>query len=183
MQGWGGLRLALFCAMLLLMVTSKASFAQISEEGAQFTVTQNSDAVDANPGDGKCDADSAKAGDQCTLRAAIMESNEIQGNNIVLLPSGTFTLTLGGNEEESTRTGDLDILENLNLKGSGSDKTKIDGGLLDRVFDIKSTGQLATVVTISGITISNGEATSGKPFNSTGSCSAIPDCGGAIRCF
>ena len=167
--------------MLLLMVTSKASFAQISEEGAQFTVTQNSDAVDANPGDGKCDADSAKAGDQCTLRAAIMESNEIQGNNIVLLPSGTFTLTLGGNEEESTRTGDLDILENLNLKGSGSDKTKIDGGLLDRVFDIKSTGQLATVVTISGITISNGEATSGKPFNSTGSCSAIPDCGGAIR--
>ena len=49
--------LALFCAILLLMISSKASFAQISEEGAQFTVNQNSDAVDANPGDGKCDAD------------------------------------------------------------------------------------------------------------------------------
>lgn len=40
--------LALFCAILLLMISSKASFAQISEEGAQFTVNQNSDAVDAN---------------------------------------------------------------------------------------------------------------------------------------
>ena len=40
-----------------------------------FTVNTTSDADDVNPGDGICDSDSAASGSQCSLRAAMKESN------------------------------------------------------------------------------------------------------------
>ena len=43
------------------------------------------DAVDANPGDGVC----STAGDQCTLRAAIQETNALAGADSITLPAGT----------------------------------------------------------------------------------------------
>ena len=48
-----------------------------------FTVNRVADAPDADPADGKCDADRAKAGNQCTLRAAIEQANASPGRNTI----------------------------------------------------------------------------------------------------
>ena len=58
-----------------------------------FTVNKNTDAPDRNLGDGVCDS-SPKHGKQCTLRAAIQESNASGGPNVVAfaLPSTKRTI-------------------------------------------------------------------------------------------
>ncbi|MBV9469462.1 MAG: CSLREA domain-containing protein, partial [Abitibacteriaceae bacterium] len=47
--------------------------------GTAFVVNSTADTADANPGDGACDVDPATPGSQCTLRAAIQESNALPG--------------------------------------------------------------------------------------------------------
>ncbi len=56
------------------------------EEAGDFVVNTTSDESDANPGDGVCDVDLSKDGDQCTLRAAIEEVN-------LSKDTGTITVT------------------------------------------------------------------------------------------
>src|SRR5882762_10955183 len=60
---------------------------------ASFTVNTQSDTHDVNPGDGQC----ADADGNCSLRAAIEESNALPGFPpvVITLPSGTYVLTLG----------------------------------------------------------------------------------------
>ncbi|MFP5507210.1 MAG: hypothetical protein ACLGH6_13520, partial [Gammaproteobacteria bacterium] len=58
-----------------------------------YLVTETYDAVDAAPGDGLC----ADAGGRCTLRAAVQEGNAAAGEGIIVLPEGTYTLTIPGN--------------------------------------------------------------------------------------
>ena len=53
-------------------------------EAATFTVNATADAVDAIPGDGLCQT--ATPG-QCTLRAAIMETNALPGTHTII-PAG-----------------------------------------------------------------------------------------------
>ena len=61
----------IFLTALIVYLTSTSSTAM----AATFTVNNTLDTVDANPGNGVC-ADSLG---QCTLRAAIMESNALAG--------------------------------------------------------------------------------------------------------
>jgi hypothetical protein len=42
-----------------------------------------SDVADTNPGDGVCDADDARSGGQCTLRAAIQEADAAKGADTI----------------------------------------------------------------------------------------------------
>ncbi|MGD2113373.1 MAG: hypothetical protein PVI50_08305, partial [Gammaproteobacteria bacterium] len=116
-------------------------------QGAGFTVNDVTDAVDFNPGDGVCEATLA-TGD-CTLRAAIMETNALAGADTITLPAGTFTLTLGGVDERcdgavpctgtgvvgdpylpvitaDAGMGDLDITGDLTITGAGADQTLIE---------------------------------------------------------
>lgn len=62
-----------------------------------FTVNDFTDAVDDTPGDGICEV-TLGAGD-CTLRAAIMETNDLAGADTITLPAGVFELTLAGVDE------------------------------------------------------------------------------------
>lgn len=64
---------------------------------ADFIVNDTSDAVDINPGNGVCEA--TASGADCTLRAAIMESNALAGADTIALPAGTYNLTLTGVDE------------------------------------------------------------------------------------
>jgi len=89
-----------------------------------------------------------------SLRSAIMAANANPNSDTIDLPTGTFTLTFPGGNEDSDATGDLDIRGNLTIKGKGAGATIINGNNLDRVFEIFS-GK----VTISGVTIENGLAT------------------------
>jgi len=130
---------------------------------AGFTVNDTSDSIDALPGDGNC-ADSLG---RCTLRAAVMESNASTGAHTINVPAGTYTLTLGPADDEfnfdgaEEGFGDLDILNNdLTIVGAGAASTIIDGGAIDRVFDVNNFSAFgpAVNVTLQDLTIRNGNA-------------------------
>jgi len=116
---------------------------------AHFTVNSTKDAVDANPGDGIC----ATATGECTLRAAIQETNALPGADDIFVPGALYTLTIPGRGENAAATGDLDITDDLTIRGAGPQATIVDGGGLDRVFQIPA----VVNVTITDMTVQNGD--------------------------
>jgi CSLREA domain-containing protein len=100
----------------------------------------------------------------CSLREAIQAANTDAavdactpgiGADTVVLPPGTYTLSIAGAGEDANATGDLDITDDLILAGAGAAITTIDAAQLDRVFHIApNAGDM--VVEISGVTIRNG---------------------------
>ena len=115
-----------------------------------FTVNSLADTVDIDPGDGLAlDADG-----NTTLRAAIMETNALAGNDTIVVQPGTYVLSIAGTGEDGTLTGDLDIANNgsLTVASNGTDSTTIDADQIDRVFHVLSGADL----TIEGLTITNG---------------------------
>jgi CSLREA domain-containing protein len=117
-----------------------------------FQVNSTVDAVDAQPGDGKC----ATAAGQCTLRAAIQEANAHAGPDSIMLPAGTYTLSIAGPAEDAAATGDLDITDDLVLSGAGAAVTIVDGAQLDRVFHVDPAAK-GVSAELRGITIRNGK--------------------------
>lgn len=117
---------------------------------AAFWVDTTADTTDVNPGDEIC-ADSTG---HCSLRAAIMESNALSGARTIVLPSGTYLLSIIGAGEDLGATGDLDITRNVTINGAAAATTIIDGGGIDRVFDVGIGG----VAVINSVTIRNGDA-------------------------
>jgi CSLREA domain-containing protein len=111
-----------------------------------FTVNGTVDAVDVAPGDGVC----ATAGGVCTLRAAVQEANAHVGTDTISIPAGTYTLSLGGRDEELAATGDLDVTEAVIVAGASASTVVIDGNGVDRVFDAYAD------LTISNVTIEHG---------------------------
>jgi len=87
--------------------------------GEDFVVNSTVDAVDISPGDGVCAALVDRVGPACTLRAAIQEANTLAGIDTIIVPEGTYTLTIGGAGEDLVATGDLDIRDGVNLLGAG----------------------------------------------------------------
>ena len=114
--------------------------------GSAFTVTRFDD-----PTPDGC------APDDCSLREAIIAANEAEGPDSIELRVGTFTLSIEGRDEDLGATGDLDITTSLTLTGAGQDETIVDGGGIDRVFDVQH-NVLMQDVEISRLTIRNGFA-------------------------
>lgn len=104
-----------------------------------LTVTQTTDSAD-----GICNAD-------CSLREAITAANATSGADIITLPAGTYTLTLG----------DLNITDDVTINGAGAAVTIIDGNAAARIFDIDplSSDSSRVSVTITGVLIQNGRET------------------------
>jgi len=136
----------------LMLVFSLAAIGLSSPVQAAVTFTVNSthDDVDWNPGDGV--AETAPGNGVCTLRAAIQETNALAGPDTINLPAGTYLLSIAGADEDASATGDLDIADDLTITGADQATTIIDGGGLDRVFDVHS----GSTVEISGVTVQNG---------------------------
>jgi CSLREA domain-containing protein len=130
------------------------------------TITVNSTA-DALANDG-----------QCTLREAIINSNNHaatwtdcaagSGTNTIVLPAGTITLSIHNSPQSFTvenvsATGDLDILSSVTINGDPTG-TAVNGGGLDRIFDINPPpdpnnppAQTPSItVAINNLTITNG---------------------------
>ncbi|HYP50519.1 MAG TPA: hypothetical protein VEQ34_06220, partial [Pyrinomonadaceae bacterium] len=63
-----------------------------------FTVNRTDDAADANTADNICDVDLATSGQQCTLRAAVAQSNATAGTDIInfSLPDASVINLTGG---------------------------------------------------------------------------------------
>jgi uncharacterized repeat protein (TIGR01451 family) len=142
--------------VILAACVAALSGAVTANGGVTFTVDDTADALDADPGDGSC----ATTGGTCTLRAAVMETNALVGADTVILPSGTYTLTIGGTGEDMCTLGDLDITDDLTLSGAGPETTIIDGNgsvIFDRVLHVVDSDATAA---ISGVTIRNGGSAS-----------------------
>ena len=119
---------------------------------ATFAVTSTADAVDVTPGDGQC----LTVANECTLRAAVQEANELPGPDTVTLWPGTYTLALAGAFEDDAATGDLDITDDLTITGAGATVTVLDPNDLDRALHVVS-GSL----TLSDLKVQNGTANPG----------------------
>src|SRR5262249_36815626 len=123
--------------------------------GKTFSVNSTMDTPDATPGDGICET--ASGNGVCTLRAAIQETNALAGADTIKLQSGaTYMLTRGG-DDNTALNGDLDITDDVVIDGASSPSTTIDGGGLDRVFQIQN----GKTVTFNNLRIRGGSATTG----------------------
>jgi hypothetical protein len=165
---------------------------------AVFTVNSTVNTGDASRGDGFCDTGrkvpppsppSSPATPECTLRAAIDESNALPGKDVINLPGGVYV------------TGNLRILGDLSLIGDITDRPIIrSSAVLNRdnqgnvisitggsgIFFIgtrpKDPGVALVIVDISNATIQNG---TGFPLGfptemGTGGIPGIQGTGGAI---
>lgn len=116
--------LMLACALAAVAVPGAAS-------ATTFTVTRTADTSD-----GTCDAD-------CSLRDAIAAANADKAADTVVVPAGTYTLTLGA----------LDVTESLAVTGAGARMTTLQGDGTARVISLSGS---KSSFEISGLTITGG---------------------------
>lgn len=106
----------------------------------------------------------------CSLREAIRAANLNVGvdacpagsaDDSIRLSAGTYTLAIVGQSEDAALTGDLDLsgAGHLAIQGAGAGTTIVDGGGIDRVFDIVGASSSAA---LSNLTIQNGQVPSGQ---------------------
>lgn len=129
----------LFVLVLFGIVLGRTP-ANLARAGADFVVNTAADLPDVSPGDGRCEA--TVGVDDCTLRAAIMESNATAGQDTIAfadLPGSPdiFTLVQFGIDDVA-QVGDLDITESLTILGIDRSETIVEAGpaLVDRVFHV-----------------------------------------------
>jgi hypothetical protein len=94
-----------------------------------------------------------------SLRGAVIRANGSGTENTIILPTGTYLLTIPGADEDAARTGDLDITRgNLTIMAEGTNVATIDAtGLGDRVFHIWPNAQL----TLRNLIITGGSSPAG----------------------
>jgi CSLREA domain-containing protein len=114
--------------------------------------------------------DELNADGDCSLREAIRAANLDVGvdacpagsaDDSIRLSAGTYTLAIAGQSEDAALTGDLDLsgAGHLAIQGAGASATIVDGGDIDRVFDIVGATSSAA---LSNLTIQNGQVPSGQ---------------------
>lgn len=140
-------------------------------DAATFVVNDvDDDLPDTNTGLAGCDANAGLVGDQCTLRAAIMQANAGAGQDTIVLPAGaTITLTLGG--LGGAESGDLDITQPVIITGAplgypndDSQWPLIVAANGDRVFDVTA----PVAVELRGLRASGGTPTGASGTNGGG---------------
>lgn len=129
-------------------------------EAVTFTVNTTDDTFDAVTADDFAFDNSGNI----SLRSAIQETNSIVGEAIIALPAGIYTLTRDGIGEDFASTGDLDINDHLTIRGAGVGTTIIDGGAIDRIFDVAPNVTLV----LSDVTIQNGASIFGAGLRNEG---------------
>ena len=108
-----------------------------------------------------------------SLREAVIQANGSAGDDTIVLGANqTYTLTRKGFDEDKSATGDLDILSGggkltiLASTVSGATAT-INGGGIDRVFDVKSGANL----TLQNLTVKGGKPIDLSAFSGSTSVS------------
>ncbi len=119
-----------------------------------FTVTTTADELDGTNG-------------VLSLREAVLAANGSGTNATIIVSAGIYTLSIAGASEDTSTSGDLDLTDNtghsITIRGAGCGATIIDGGAIDRVFDI----QPGADITLHGLTIRNGRAPDGVQADPT----------------
>jgi CSLREA domain-containing protein len=134
----------------------------ITNPPISLVVNTLGDAFEWNPGDGICDVDPAP-GDQCTLRAAIQETNlrgAASGSSISFDLPTPATIVLNGG---------FGINTNLTITGPGSNLLTLQRNPAPGTPDFRPfTVYAGMTAQISGLTITNGNVVSNFPENSGG---------------
>ncbi len=102
-----------------------------------------------------------------SLRGAITAANASAGADTIFLPAGTYTLTIAGHREQANVKGDLDVLDDLTITGSGGNAagdpalTVIQGGAGwdDKIIDVNPNNNLLLNFTLQAVTITGGNNT------------------------
>jgi CSLREA domain-containing protein len=156
------------CALLAAAMADSVA----AEPKTTFVVTklvEGADDVDEDPGDGVC----ATAESECTLRAAVQESNALPGRQTISLPIGEYALWRGGWGENAADTGDVDITDDTTIIGAGRDQTSISEisgqAGVERIFDVRS----PAMVTMRDLTV--------RDVFMSSILSAEESCGGGFR--
>lgn len=135
-------RLSLAATLIVVMAAALQPAPIVRAATITVTVTSDDNTVNGN----------------CTLREAIRAANtnafvdacpKGSGADTIILPAGTYVLALPGSGENAAATGDLDITEDLVIRGEGKVSTIIHANGLDRVLDIYDLTQISDV-TITG---------------------------------
>ncbi len=130
------------------VIESEIAFSGLIEQNwggklATITVTTFNDVVNSSDG-------------VLSLREAIIQANSGAGGDTIVLSAGTYTLTLAGSGENNALTGDLDIRNDMTIRGASATTTIIDGNGIDRVFHIAANN---VTLTMSALTIQGGNTT------------------------
>lgn len=150
------------------------------ELGLLFEVNTTGDGDNIGPVTG-CDADAAADGDQCTLRAAIQAANANPGQHgidIFIPASDPGCDPVTGRCVINLTKALPDLATDIEINGPGADKLTVRRNTDDfyRIFTVTTTG----VVTLSGMTISNGylerENSGGGILNSVGGTVNVNNC-------
>jgi CSLREA domain-containing protein len=143
----------------LALVASLAPQPGLAAPAATFVINVNTTADEF---------DTSGSGAGCALREAIKTANDAanfggcsrvsttgSGSDTIIVPSGTYTLTISGAFEDLDATGDLDIRNNMIITGSGLTPPVITAGLAwhDRIFHV-----LIGFAEIDGLTIRGGHS-------------------------
>jgi len=121
-----------------------------------YCADQTVDQLPADPNAMDCPVDGSCTG-RCSLREAILRLNTGCGGTINIQP-GTYAMggTVADRGEDSAAVGDFDINDDIEIQGAGASSTIIDGGGIDRLFDVQSGA--GNRLTIKDVTIRNGAA-------------------------
>ena len=148
-------------SLMLLIFLIPAAHAQ------NFTVNSTADRVDQTPGDGKCStgetAPDGSGNPECTLRAAVQESNADPGAHQITLPGGTYELILptpclypvySGPDTDPGVVTAICFTGQITIQGAGAAQTIIDAGQTDRAAWVSA----GATVRLQGVTLQNGSA-------------------------
>ncbi len=139
-------------ALVFALVLTGAS------EAATINVTTTADTNSSSPVDL-----------QCSLREAVIAANSNlpvgacpaggHGLDTIVLPAGTYGFSIGGQGEDASETGDLDVRESLEIVGAGATSTIIDAHALDRIIEVPVSH---VALTLRGITLRGGSVSAGQ---------------------
>lgn len=110
-----------------VLLAAAALAAPAPATAATFPVTKLADTLD-----GACNSD-------CSLREAVQAANADATADEILLPSGTLRVDRLG-VEDANATGDIDVSQDLTIRGAGAAATTIQSFLDDRVIDLRGSG-------------------------------------------
>jgi hypothetical protein len=148
------------CLLTIALVAVAALAAAASAQAATIQPNTNSDDLD---GGGSCSLREAiasiNAGANTGGCTATIVPNAYGVADEIDVPAGLFKLTRAGAGEDLNSTGDLDLRKAVKIVGAGDSPagTEIDADNIDRVLDLPSVAA-AVVVTVQGLTLSNGNA-------------------------
>ena len=131
-----------------------APYAMMPLPDPTFTVNRFDDPTPHSPITGACNG----VANDCSLREAVLRANGVAGTDTVIVPAGTYTLTLPKVANDYTGLhGAIDVTDSVNIVGAGMATTIVQAGTtasngVDKIF---SFNQDITSFTNATVAISN----------------------------